>query len=129
MLVDIEDLHPEDAKVSCGSQKTCAREMKDLCHQAEGSTLEPGSDAHGEDQNSPDESSSHSQRQQSPELLLREQPSSHQEKHPQQASPRKSTGQALPLQLFLWLLVTVLRWIFHTQTTLMQFSWVLQGDP
>ncbi|KFO26046.1 hypothetical protein H920_12607 [Fukomys damarensis] len=28
--------------------------MKDLCRQAEGTTLEPGNDAHGEDRSSPD---------------------------------------------------------------------------
>ncbi|KFO27046.1 hypothetical protein H920_11553 [Fukomys damarensis] len=65
-----EDLHLEGPKASGGSQKIYAGEMKDLCHQAEVSTLEPGSDAHGKDQSSPDESSSHSQQQQGPELLL-----------------------------------------------------------
>ncbi|KFO38454.1 hypothetical protein H920_00103 [Fukomys damarensis] len=35
--------------------------MKDLCHQPEGSTLEPGSDIHSKGQSSPDESSRHSQ--------------------------------------------------------------------
>ncbi|KFO18354.1 Amyotrophic lateral sclerosis 2 chromosomal region candidate gene 8 protein like protein [Fukomys damarensis] len=39
------------------ARKIHAHEMKDLCHQAEVSTLEPGSDT----QSSPDESSSHSQ--------------------------------------------------------------------
>ncbi|KFO31735.1 hypothetical protein H920_06934 [Fukomys damarensis] len=32
--------------------------MKNLCHQAEGSTLEPETDTHSKDQSSPDESSS-----------------------------------------------------------------------
>ncbi|KFO23449.1 hypothetical protein H920_15021 [Fukomys damarensis] len=51
---------PGRPKCKCGNQKTYANEMKDLCHRAEGFTLEPGSNAHNEDQSSPDENSSHS---------------------------------------------------------------------
>ncbi|KFO26158.1 Tubulin alpha chain [Fukomys damarensis] len=39
MLVHIEDLHPEDPKASGRNQKIYAGEMKDLCNQAEGSTV------------------------------------------------------------------------------------------
>ncbi|EHB03928.1 E3 ubiquitin-protein ligase RNF133 [Heterocephalus glaber] len=46
------DLHLEGPKASGGRQKIFTGEMKDFCHQAEGSTLEPGSDVHGEDQSS-----------------------------------------------------------------------------
>ncbi|KFO33795.1 hypothetical protein H920_04789 [Fukomys damarensis] len=49
----IEDLHLEGPKPSGGSQKIHAHEMRDLCHQAEGSTSEPGSDAHSKGQSSP----------------------------------------------------------------------------
>ncbi|KFO33991.1 hypothetical protein H920_04632 [Fukomys damarensis] len=66
MLACIEDVHLEGPKASGGRQKTYAIEMKDLYHQAEGSTLEPGSDVHGEDQSSPDANSSHSQGQGGP---------------------------------------------------------------
>ncbi|XP_021115052.1 BEN domain-containing protein 6 isoform X1 [Heterocephalus glaber] len=60
MLVYIEDVHLKGPKASGKRQKTYASGGKDLCHQAEGSTLEPGSDAHDEGQSSPDENSSHS---------------------------------------------------------------------
>ncbi|KFO26559.1 hypothetical protein H920_11958 [Fukomys damarensis] len=63
VLCCIKDLHLEGPKASGGSQKTCADGVKDLCHQAEASILEPGSDAHGEDQSSQDENSSYSQGQ------------------------------------------------------------------
>ncbi|KFO27816.1 hypothetical protein H920_10831 [Fukomys damarensis] len=43
-LDHIEDLHREGPTTSGGSQKIYAREMRDPCHQAEGSTLEPGGD-------------------------------------------------------------------------------------
>ncbi|EHB05833.1 hypothetical protein GW7_18443 [Heterocephalus glaber] len=52
VLVCMEDLHTEGPRVSGGSQKTCAGGVKDLCHQAKGSILEPGSGAQGEDQSS-----------------------------------------------------------------------------
>ncbi|EHB08726.1 DEP domain-containing protein 1B [Heterocephalus glaber] len=65
----VQDLHPEGPKASGGSQKTCAGGLKDLCRKAEGCILEPGSDAHGEDQSSPDENSSHSQPQRGPKFL------------------------------------------------------------
>ncbi|EHB03970.1 Engulfment and cell motility protein 1 [Heterocephalus glaber] len=48
------NLHLKVPKANSRSQKTYSSEVKDLCHQAEGSTLEPGSDAHSEDQSSPD---------------------------------------------------------------------------
>ncbi|KFO30028.1 hypothetical protein H920_08538 [Fukomys damarensis] len=51
---ETEDLNPEGPKAWGRSQKICTGGVKELCHQAEGSTLEPGSDAHGEDQRSPD---------------------------------------------------------------------------
>ncbi|KFO34058.1 hypothetical protein H920_04542 [Fukomys damarensis] len=60
--------YKEDPKTSSGSQKAYAGRVKYLCHQAEASTLEPGSHAHGEDQGFLDENSSNFQRQREPEL-------------------------------------------------------------
>ncbi|KFO20303.1 hypothetical protein H920_18310 [Fukomys damarensis] len=41
---------PERPKGQRWKPKACASTVKDLCHQAEGSTLKPENDAHGEDQ-------------------------------------------------------------------------------
>ncbi|KFO29187.1 hypothetical protein H920_09427 [Fukomys damarensis] len=50
-----EDLYLGRPEISGRRQKIYTGEMKDLCHQAEGSTLGPGSDAHSKHQSSLDE--------------------------------------------------------------------------
>ncbi|KFO26157.1 hypothetical protein H920_12462 [Fukomys damarensis] len=83
---------------------------EDLCYQAEGSALEPGSDIHGEDQSSPDENTSHSQQQQGPKLLfLQEQSSSHQRNQLQQTSPKNQHPKIFPFYSLFMMLATVLK--------------------
>ncbi|KFO27950.1 hypothetical protein H920_10631 [Fukomys damarensis] len=60
---------PGGPKGQWGKLESLCPGLKDLCHQAAGPALEPGSDAHSEDQSSANENSSQVQGQRGPKLL------------------------------------------------------------